>query len=232
MSTLIAMDFVFILMKGRSINNMELLQINNVHKEYDSYGSKVQAIRGIDLSVRQGEFIVIVGKSGSGKSTLLSLIGGLEKASRGTVNFKDRNLSKLSQNKLADLRLKEIGIVFQQFHLMDGITALDNVELPMILRKDDPKTRQERALSLLNLVKIKDKATHYPNELSGGEKQRVSIARAMANRPDLIIADEPTGKLDSEIGTEIVELLYEISNIQNSNSDDWNPTIIMVSTLR
>ncbi|MHA2275498.1 MAG: ABC transporter ATP-binding protein [Candidatus Kariarchaeaceae archaeon] len=207
-----------------------LVQLENVYKEYGIGDRKVHAIQGIDLEIREGEYVVILGKSGSGKSTLLSLIGGLEQPSSGEVKYKDKNLSGLSEDELAILRRSEIGIIFQHFFLMDAMTSLDNVELPLLIAGVPRAERREWALEILDMVDLKHRAAHYPNELSGGERQRVGIARAFVNKAALIIADEPTGDLDSKKGEEIIDLMHDLlKGGKQFPSLDWSPTIIMVT---
>ncbi|MCE7733881.1 MAG: ABC transporter ATP-binding protein [Candidatus Heimdallarchaeota archaeon] len=209
---------------------MSLIQIQNVHKEYGMGDGKVQAIRGIDLEINEGEFVVILGKSGSGKSTLLSLIGGLEQPTTGEICYKENKLSQMSEDELAILRRREIGIIFQHFFLMDAMTALDNVELPLLIAGVPRTERREWALETLDMVDLKHRAAHYPNELSGGERQRVGIARAFVNKANLIIADEPTGDLDSKKGEEIIDLMHDLlKGGTQFPSLDWKPTIIMVT---
>ncbi|OLS21285.1 MAG: putative ABC transporter ATP-binding protein [Candidatus Heimdallarchaeota archaeon LC_2] len=209
---------------------MSLIQIENVYKEYGIGDSKVHAIQGIDLEISEGEFIVILGKSGSGKSTLLSLIGGLEQPSSGEIIYKENKLSGMTEDELTILRRSEIGIIFQHFFLMDAMTALDNVELPLLIAGVPRADRREWALETLDMVSLKDRAAHYPNELSGGERQRVGIARAFVNKAALIIADEPTGDLDSKKGEEIIDLLHDLlKGGKQFPSLDWSPTIIMVT---
>lgn len=209
---------------------MVLIQLENVYKEYGMGDSKVHAIQGINLEINQGEFVVILGKSGSGKSTLLSLMGGLEQPSSGEVIYKQKKLSGYSEDELAILRRSEIGIIFQHFFLMDAMTALDNVELPLLIAGVPRSERREWALETLDMVDLKSRATHYPNELSGGERQRVGIARAFVNKAALIIADEPTGDLDSKKGEEIIDLLHDLlKGGKQFPSLDWSPTIIMVT---
>jgi putative ABC transport system ATP-binding protein len=206
------------------------LKLESVEKVFSETETKVHAIRGITLNVKKGEFVAILGKSGSGKSTLLSLIGGLEQPTSGKIIFNGKNLNTMSDDMLARMRRTEVGIVFQNFLLMDVMTAFENVELPLIIAGLDRKERRKWALEVLSYVGLQDRATHFPSELSGGEKQRVGIARAFANKASVIIADEPTGDLDSSKGAEIIDLLYSL----NQGSDkfpslDWKPTVIMVT---
>ena len=201
-----------------------LLSLTKVSKEYALGPSKVYAIQGINLEVNESEFVVIIGKSGSGKSTLLSLIGGLEHPSSGSIEFEKSKLELLSEDDLAKLRRDKIGIIFQHFHLMDAMTAMENIELPMLIIGKNRQERVEPALKLLKLVGLTDRASFYPNELSGGERQRVGIARALSNNACLLIADEPTGDLDSEKGKEILEILINLNERKDSPT-----TIIMVT---
>ena len=207
-----------------------LISFKNIKKIYSQASYEVHALREINLEIKQGEFIVILGRSGSGKSTLLSLIGGLEQPTNGSIMFNQTELGNLTEDELAILRRGEIGIVFQHFHLMEAMSAVENVELPMLVAGVDKAKRRPWAVELLSLVGLQGRETHYPNELSGGERQRVGIARSMANRPNLIIADEPTGDLDSQRGAEIIDLLYGINRHSKLVEDlNWSPTIVMVT---
>ncbi len=201
-----------------------LIQTEHLIKEYGSGGTLVRAIRGIDITIKQGEFVAILGKSGSGKSTFVSLIGGLEQPTHGKVYFDGIDLSTLTEDQLAEIRLKHIGIVFQHFHLLESLTAVENVELPLLIANYPKHKRRPIALELLDRVGLKDRAANYPAELSGGEKQRVGIARALISHPKLILADEPTGDLDSATGDKIIDLLVDINQ-----DPSWRPTIIMVT---
>lgn len=201
-----------------------LIEINNVTKEFGVGETLVRAIRGITMKIEQGEFIAILGKSGSGKSTFVSLLGGLEKPSSGFVKFQKKDLAQLSEDQLARLRRTEVGIVFQHFNLMEMMTATENVELPLLIANTSKSERRPQAIQVLNMVGLGERLANYPYELSGGEKQRVGIARALVNRPALILADEPTGDLDSTTGDLIIDLLQDINADPN-----WKPTIIMVT---
>ncbi|MHA2501460.1 MAG: ABC transporter ATP-binding protein [Candidatus Kariarchaeaceae archaeon] len=210
-----------------------LLDLQHVEKEYAQGSYRVQAIKNIDLVINKGEFLVILGRSGSGKSTLLSLLGGLEQPTKGTISLNGNDLAKYTEDELAILRRWEIGIIFQHFHLMEAMTAVENVELPMLIAGISKKERRPWAIELLKLVGLDGRETHYSNELSGGERQRVGIARALANKADLIIADEPTGDLDSHRGAEIIDLLYSINRketaIESLKNGEWSPTVVMVT---
>lgn len=175
---------------------------------------EVPALHGVDLQVRRGEFIVILGVSGSGKSTLLHLLGGLDRPTQGRVFIEAQDLSQLSDNQLAEVRLRKIGFVFQFFNLMPQLTAQANVELPLYIAEVPAKKAQARAEELLAMVGLAERTTHRPSELSGGEQQRVAIARALANDPKIILADEPTGNLDTANGAEVIQLLRKINQSQ------------------
>jgi putative ABC transport system ATP-binding protein len=186
-----------------------------LHKTYEMGPVEVQAVQGVDLKVRRGEFITILGVSGSGKSTLLHLIGALDKPTEGKVFIEGLDLSTLDDSKLAEVRLHRIGFVFQFFNLMPQLTAQGNVELPLKLSEIPSNTARERARELLTKVGLGERADHIPSELSGGEQQRVAIARALANNPRIILADEPTGNLDTKTGAEIITLLRTLNKTQN-----------------
>ena len=173
---------------------------------------EVPAVRGISLSVNKGDFLSIMGPSGCGKSTLMNLIGCLDRPTKGKVYIKGKDISKLSDNKLALIRRDQIGFVFQQFNLISRLSALENVVLPMWFAGLEKNKRIKRATNLLKKVGLEKRITHKPTELSGGERQRVSIARAIANNPEVILADEPTGNLDSKSGKEIIDLLETLNN--------------------
>lgn len=175
---------------------------------------EVPALGGVNLEVRRGEFIVILGVSGSGKSTLLQLLGGLDRPTQGRVLVEGQDLSQLSDNQLAEVRLRKIGFVFQFFNLMPQLTAQANVELPLYIAEVPAKKSEARAQELLTMVGLAERTTHRPSELSGGEQQRVAIARALANDPKIILADEPTGNLDTANGAEVIQLLRKINQTQ------------------
>jgi len=168
-------------------------------------------LRGVDLTVQRGEFVALMGPSGCGKTTLLNLIGAIDTPSRGTLNVDGVALENLSEDQLADLRRERIGVVFQFYNLLPTLSARENIELPMQFKGTGRRERRERALWLLDRVGLKDRADHKPAELSGGEQQRVSIARALANQPALVLLDEPTGDLDSATGKEIMALLQDLN---------------------
>jgi len=183
----------------------------NLHKSYLLGATAVGALRGIDLTISHGEFVALMGPSGCGKTTLLNLIGAIDTPSRGKLAVDDIALESLSEDQLADLRRDRIGVVFQFYNLLPTLSARENIELPMHFKGTSPRERRERALALLERVGLKDRAEHKPAELSGGEQQRVSIARALANRPALVLLDEPTGDLDSTTGQEIMTLLQDLN---------------------
>jgi len=180
-------------------------------KTYMSGGRPLEVLKNVNLTIEPGEFMAVMGPSGSGKSTLLNMIGALDKPTEGKVFLNGVDLSKLNDNKLADLRNREIGFIFQFFNLIPRMDAQGNVELPMAIRGLSRSKRSERALELLELVGLAERADHKPSQLSGGEQQRVAIARALANEPNLILADELTGNLDSTTGAAIMNLLKKLN---------------------
>ncbi len=189
---------------------MEVIRLEDVWKVYGTE-VRVEALRGVDLSVEEGEFIAIMGPSGSGKSTLLHIMGLLDTPTRGRVFVLGREASRLSDDERALLRRESIGFVFQQYNLSPSLTALENVELPMLFAGVPPEKRRKRAVELLEAVGLGDRLHHYPNQLSGGQQQRVAIARALANNPHIILADEPTGNLDTKTGRRILEVFRELN---------------------
>ncbi len=198
-----------------------MLRLINVHKIYNSGEVKTHALRGISLSISKGEFVAILGPSGSGKSTLLHIIGLLDFPTKGKVLLKNRDVSTLSEDEAAEIRGNEIGFVFQSFNLIPSLTALENVMLPMLIYDFDEEEARQRALELLRRFGLEDRAKHKPNQLSGGQQQRVAIARALAMNPSFILADEPTGNLDSKTGKEVISALRELH--------DEGRTIVMVT---
>jgi putative ABC transport system ATP-binding protein len=184
-----------------------LIELKGVSKDYRTGDETLHALAGVDLSISAGEFIAIIGPSGSGKSTLANIVGGLDKPDSGTVSVEGADLAKASDKQLSLYRNKHIGFVFQAFNLQSTYSALENVMLPLVLAGAKPSDRKLRAKQCLTDVGLADRMNHRPSELSGGQRQRVSIARALANQPSIIIADEPTGNLDSQKGHEIMALL-------------------------
>ncbi|MBF0274689.1 MAG: ABC transporter ATP-binding protein [Nitrospinae bacterium] len=187
-----------------------ILKVNNLHKQFNLSGSSnsVDVLKGINFEIKKGETVAILGKSGSGKSTLISLIAGLDKPSSGSVILKGENISIMQENILAKYRAKHIGIVFQQFHLMPHLTALENVSLPMEIANDTQAAK--KAEEALKMVELEKRTDHFPHQLSGGECQRVAIARAIAIKPALLLADEPTGNLDNTTGDLISKLIFNL----------------------
>ena len=190
----------------------EVIELKNVTKIYNpGKENEVKALRGVNLKVHKSNFIAIMGPSGSGKSTLLHILGCLDRPTSGKVFIDGKDVSRFSDEKLAKIRREKIGFVFQQFNLFPSLTALENVEIPMRLAGVNKSKAKERAKELLKFVDLEKRENHLPNQLSGGEMQRVAIARALANEPEVILADEPTGNLDSKTGTEIIKFMKDLS---------------------
>lgn len=188
-----------------------VLIARNLSKDYPMNGETVHALRGVSLEVRSGEYVAVAGPSGSGKSTLLQLLGGIDTPSSGTVEIRGTALQSLSDRELTRLRLTHLGFIFQRFHLLPVLTARENVELPMAETGMPRRLRQKRALDLLEYVGLAPRADHRATQLSGGEMQRVAVARALANDPALLLADEPTGELDAATGAEILSLFRRLN---------------------
>jgi len=201
---------------------MPILEANGLRKEYTLGEHTVQALRGVDFVVEKGQFIAIMGPSGSGKSTLLHLLGGLDTPSDGEVTLAGQRLSVLDDNRLTLVRRHNIGFVFQFFNLLPTLTAEENIALPLIIDGQDMHKHQQRIEALLELVALADRRDHKPDQLSGGEQQRVAIARALVTEPTIVLADEPTGNLDSKSGAAIMDLLRR-------SCDELGQTIIVVS---
>jgi putative ABC transport system ATP-binding protein len=187
-----------------------IINMSDIRKIYDTGKVKVEALKGIDLAVDPGEFVAIVGPSGSGKSTLMNLVGCLDTPSEGSYRLGGEDVSKFTRDELADVRNRRVGFVFQGFNLLPQISAFENVELPLLFGGVAPKKRRQRVEELLTRVGLGDRMDHKPTELSGGQMQRVAIARALAMHPDVVLADEPTGNLDSSAGGDIMELFSEL----------------------
>jgi putative ABC transport system ATP-binding protein len=197
-------------------------RLAGVSKAYGESGATVAALRGVDLAIRPGEFLAVAGPSGSGKSTLLQLLGALDRPTSGTLMFEERELARLADRELARLRLEAIGFVFQQFNLIPTLSAEENVEAALAPRSDGSARRRSRARWLLEQVGLGARRTHLPGQLSGGEQQRVAIARALANEPRVLLADEPTGNLDTTTGEEVLALLRRLSA-------EYGQTVVLVT---
>lgn len=191
--------------------NKHLIEAKDVSKIYKVGEREIRVLDSVTLEVNEGEFVAIMGASGSGKTTLLNVIGGLDEPTSGEVRIGKEEVKKLSKNRLAELRCKRIGFVFQFFNLIATMTALENVELPMIIGRQPRRQRRQRALTLLANLGLSERTNHLPSQLSGGEQQRVAIARALANNPTVLLVDEPTGNLDSKTGKDIVDILKRIN---------------------
>jgi len=187
-----------------------VIDIENITKDYVMGEEIVRALRGVSLQIQRNEYIAVMGPSGSGKSTLMNMLGCLDTPTSGRYEFNGRNVAEMNDDELAAIRNREIGFVFQTFNLLPRSNSLRNVELPLIYAGIDPETREERAIQALVDVGLGDRLHHRPNELSGGQRQRVAVARALVTRPSIILADEPTGNLDSKTGEEIMALLEDL----------------------
>lgn len=188
-----------------------MIELKGVTKVYELGGEKIFALDDVNLNINEGDFIAIVGPSGSGKSTLANIIGGLDTPDSGTISVNRENISELSDDEISNYRNKKIGFIFQTFNLQPTYTALENVMIPLMLARVPLKERKKQAASCLRAVGLENRMNHLPSQLSGGQRQRVCIARALANNPQIIIADEPTGNLDSKKGTEIMDLLKSLN---------------------
>ena len=193
-----------------------MIDIKDMSKVYTMGENKVYALNHINLSIKEHEFVSIIGPSGSGKSTLMNMLGCLDVPTEGTYILDGKQISKMSDDELADIRNNKIGFVFQGFNLLPKLTAIENVELPLIYQNVPAKIRRERALKALASVGLEGRVDHTPNELSGGQQQRVAIARALITNPPLILADEPTGNLDSKSGKEVMEIFKELNEKGNT----------------
>jgi len=199
-----------------------MIRLTNVEKVYRTDTIETLALRNINLSVEEGEFLSVMGPSGSGKSTLLNVVGLLDAPSRGTVDIGEKSVGMMKDREKARLRNERIGFIFQSFHLINDLTVVDNVEVPLIYRNLSSKVRRKRALAALGKVGLSARTRHFPSQLSGGQCQRVAIARAIVGEPNIILADEPTGNLDSVMSDEIMDILIDLN--QNDKA-----TIIMVT---
>ncbi len=192
-----------------------LIDINDVWKIYKMGTVEVPALRGLSLKIKQGDFAVVMGPSGSGKSTIMNMVGCLDVPTKGKILLDGKNISHLEESNLSKIRGSRIGFIFQKFNLIQSLTALENVALAMVFQDTPKQEREKRASELLDLVGLEHRKNHTPSEMSGGEQQRVAIARSLANNPEIILADEPTGNLDSKTGKKIVELLIDLWENQN-----------------
>jgi len=202
-------------------NEDEIIRLDNICKRYKMGDSIIQAVCNASLTINKGEFVAIVGPSGSGKSTMMNMVGALDLATNGEILLDGIDIEHVSESRLAQIRGKRIGFIFQTFNLIPTLNALENVALPMMFQGIPARKRIERARKLLTEVKLSHRMYHLPNELSGGERQRVAIARALANDPEVILADEPTGNLDSKTGEEILNMFIELNK--------QGKTIIMIT---
>ena len=198
-----------------------MIALQNIEKVYRTSTIETLALNNINLDIKKGEFVSIMGPSGCGKSTLLNVMGLLDEPSKGTVQLDGQPVTTYTDKELARLRNQKIGFIFQSFHLINDLTVLDNVEIPLLYRATNGKSRQEYAREALTKVGLSNRMKHFPKQLSGGQKQRVAIARAIVGNPDIILADEPTGNLDSAMGNEIMNILQQLN--------DDGATIVMVT---
>lgn len=201
---------------------MHMVVVQNVTKVYETGSIPVQALRGINMNIKEGEFVAVMGPSGCGKSTLLHLVGGLDLPTSGKISIDGVDLTSLSDTRLTELRRRKIGFIFQYFNLIPVLDALDNTALPLILDGLAPYKAKQKAENWLTKLGLKDRLHNRPDQLSGGQQQRVAIARALATEPAIILADEPTGNLDSKTGEEVIALIRRIST-------DWGRTVLMVT---
>ena len=191
-----------------------VIELDHIHKTYTMGDVEVHALRGVSLTIREGEFVAIMGASGSGKSTMMNIIGCLDRPTRGTYILDGQDVSQLSKDERADIRSQKVGFVFQGFNLLSRTSAIENVELPMLYAGLDSEERQKRAHEALAAVGLTGREQNHPNQLSGGQQQRVAVARALVNRPALILADEPTGNLDSRTSIEVMEIFQRLNREQ------------------
>jgi len=191
-----------------------VVRLDNIHKTYNSGDVEVHAVRGVSATIQTGEFVALMGASGSGKSTLMNLLGCLDRPSKGTYHLDDVDISGLDRDQLADIRNKKLGFVFQGFNLLSRTTALENTELPMLYGKRNLSryAMKERAMHCLDIVGLSKRADHFPSQLSGGQQQRAAIARALVNEPQVLLADEPTGNLDTKTSVEVMEVFQRLNS--------------------
>jgi len=212
---------LFILCMVKEVKNREIIRLRNVSKHYPMGDSIVKALNHVELKVYEKEFIAIMGPSGSGKSTAMNLVGSLDVPTHGTIYLDGGDIAELSESDLAQVRGKKIGFIFQSFNLINNLTVKENVMLPMMFQGTSFEERRERAEELLKLVELHDRMDHYPGEISGGQMQRVAIARSLANDPEVILADEPTGNLDTKTGAIVMDFLKKLNK--------QGKTVIMVT---
>ena len=199
----------------------EIIKLQEVAKYYEMGGSIVKALDGLSITIEKGDFVAIMGPSGSGKSTAMNLVGSLDVPTRGKIELDKRDISRLKESEVAQLRGKKIGFIFQSFNLIPNLTAKENIMLPMLFQGKSREERERRADELLKMTELEDRGDHYPNQLSGGQQQRVAIARSLANDPEVILADEPTGNLDSKTGEKVMGFLNDLN--------EKGKTIVMVT---
>jgi putative ABC transport system ATP-binding protein len=199
-----------------------MIRLQNIEKVYRTDTIETQALNSISLHVAKGEFLSIMGPSGCGKSTLLNIMGLLDAPTRGEIRIADSTTGRLNDKQLAHFRNKKIGFIFQSYHLINDLQVLDNVELPLLYRKSSGRERKELATAALGKVGLSNRIKHFPTQLSGGQKQRVAIARAIVGRPEIILADEPTGNLDSAMGNEVMDILLHLNRQEGT-------TVVMVT---
>ena len=224
MSTTFAIDEIQpgVALAAQAPEPRPVIELEHIHKVYQMGDVEVHALRGVSLTIREGEFVAIMGASGSGKSTTMNIIGCLDRPTRGTYILDGEDVSQMSKDERADIRCQKIGFIFQGFNLLSRTSALENVELPMLYLGVDSATRHQRALEALAAVGLSGREQNHPNQLSGGQQQRVAVARSLVNNPALILADEPTGNLDSATGSEILSLLDELHS-------EFRTTIVLVT---
>ncbi len=194
---------------------MEIIKAENLEKTYHDNGVPVHAVRGVDLKVKKGEYLVIAGPSGSGKTTLLNMLGALDKPTKGKIYFEGEDITVKKKAELSDFRLHKLGFIFQAYNLIPVLTAMENIEFSMMLLGVSEKERKEKALTLMDELGIKELANKRPNEMSGGQQQRVAVARAMVNNPSMILADEPTANLDSVTAGHLLDLMEQMNKDKN-----------------